>query len=90
MPSGISYAGSFHENPNYVTSWVTHGLLEADIAGATGALAILRRHFDWMNYAGDILAQYLPPYSGPGTPGNPFSPGGIMRDHGHDVCEYSR
>jgi hypothetical protein len=35
-----------HENPNYVQSWVTHGLLEADSAGVPGAAAVLRKHYD--------------------------------------------
>ena len=39
------------ELPDYTQSWVTHGLLEADAAGVAGALAILRKHFDWYNYA---------------------------------------
>ena len=27
----------YRENPNYVLSWLTHGLLEADIAQADGS-----------------------------------------------------
>ena len=52
-----------HENPNYVQSWVTHGLLEADAAGVSGAADVLRKHFDWFNYATDVLAKMLPPQS---------------------------
>ena len=55
-----------HENPNYVQSWVTHGLLEADAGGVSGAAAVLRKHFDWFNYATDVLARMLPPASAPG------------------------
>ena len=42
----------YHENPDYVASWVTHGLLEADVAtgGKAGALQMFRKHFDWFNY----------------------------------------
>ena len=33
----------YHENPNYVTAWVTHGLLEAAGAGYGNCLAHPRR-----------------------------------------------
>jgi hypothetical protein len=59
-----------HENPDYVTSWVTHGLLEA----ASGlpelsdtALRLLRDHFDWFD-ASDTLPLFLPPLGGAGAP----------------------
>ena len=77
---------TYHENPNYVTSWVTHGLLEAHVAGQPQALQTLRRHFDWFNYAGEYLAQFLPPCSGPGTPGNSFSGCSAQaRRNGHSI-----
>jgi hypothetical protein len=75
-----------HELPNYVQSWVTHGLLEAAAAKLDGALAVLRKHFDWFNYNTDVLANMLPPDSVvPGdAPTNPVcSPD--SRDHGHCV-----
>lgn len=75
---------NYHENPDYVTSWVTHGLLEAHAAGVPNALSMLRRHFDWFNYATDFLAQFLPPYGGD-TPGGPWSVDPWQRDHGHGV-----
>eukprot|EP00035_Acanthoeca_spectabilis_P012295 m.219527 g.219527 ORF g.219527 m.219527 type:complete len:991 (+) comp15583_c0_seq1:238-3210(+) len=70
-----------HEDPNYVQSWVTHGLLEADAAGVEGATAVLRRHFDWFNYNTTVLANMLPPNSGPG----PVNCTPDQRDHGHCV-----
>jgi DUF1680 family protein len=77
---------NYHENPNYVTSWVTHGLLEAHAAGQPLALSTLRKHFDWFNYANDLLAQFLPPCSGPGTPGGAWSGCSAQaRDHGHSI-----
>lgn len=51
------------ENPNYVQSWVTHGLLEAHIAGNTAAFGLLRKHWDWYNYC-KYLPLYLPPDEG--------------------------
>jgi hypothetical protein len=42
--------------------------------------------FDRFNYAADILAQFLPPCSGPGTPGNPWSGCSAQaHDHGHSI-----
>jgi DUF1680 family protein len=37
------------ENPNYVRSWVTHGLLDASLAGNPQALPLIRGHHDWLN-----------------------------------------
>lgn len=54
-----------HENPDYVQSWVTHGLLEVAGAGISGALHILRSHYDWFNYETDVLARLLPPLTAP-------------------------
>eukprot|EP00045_Choanoeca_perplexa_P013179 m.147592 g.147592 ORF g.147592 m.147592 type:complete len:838 (+) comp16266_c0_seq1:111-2624(+) len=48
------------ENPDYVVSWLTHGLLEAAIAGNSKALPLLRQHFNWFNNC-TYLPQYLPP-----------------------------
>ena len=77
---------NYHENPNYVTSWVTHGLLEAHAAGQPKALETLRKHFDWFNYATEYLAQFLPPCSGPGTPNGPWSGCSEQaHDHGHSI-----
>ena len=45
---------------DYVTSWLTHGLLEAAVAGEEDALALLREHFDWFN-AAPGLPLFLPP-----------------------------
>jgi hypothetical protein len=67
------------ENPDYVTSWVTHGLLEAAAGGYPRALTILRAHYDWFDVAGDELAQYLPPGGGPNVTGLPW-PGGVPVD----------
>lgn len=46
---------NFHENPDYVTAWLTHGLLEAAVAGQTDALDLLRGHFDWFNSAENLV-----------------------------------
>ena len=50
LACGTGYAMAFpvnesiyHENPNYVTAWVTHGLLEAAGAGYGNCLAHPRR-----------------------------------------------
>ena len=43
------------ENPNYVRSWLTHGLIEASIAGNAKALPLIRGHQDWFNQC-----EYLP------------------------------
>jgi hypothetical protein len=59
------------ENPNYVTSWLTHGLLEAAQSGSSEALSILRAHFDWFNGA-ETLPHFLPPLGGADIPGPPF------------------
>ena len=51
----------FKENPDYVTSWLTHGLLEVAVAmPSSGALSMLRKHFDWFNSA-EGLPLFLPP-----------------------------
>ena len=43
------------EYPNYVRSWLTHGLIEASIAGNSKALGLIRGHQDWFNQC-----EYLP------------------------------
>eukprot|EP00730_Choanoeca_flexa_P000817 TRINITY_DN10349_c0_g1_i2.p1 TRINITY_DN10349_c0_g1~~TRINITY_DN10349_c0_g1_i2.p1 ORF type:complete len:845 (+),score=151.56 TRINITY_DN10349_c0_g1_i2:219-2537(+) len=53
-------ATTHRENPDYVTSWLTHGLLEAAIAGNDQALPLLRQHFNWFNNC-TYLPLYLPP-----------------------------
>ena len=74
------------ENPDYVTSWMTHGLLEASEAGITKALSILRRHYDFFDYAQDELAQFLPPLGGANVTGLPW-PGGEPPDpYGPPYC----
>lgn len=60
----------YHENPNYVTSWVTHGLLEASIGDPIVrniALRLLRGHFDWLDTSSN-LPLYLPPRGADQTP----------------------
>jgi DUF1680 family protein len=37
------------ENANYVRSWVTHGLIDASIAGNPKALKLIRGQLDWFN-----------------------------------------
>lgn len=43
------------ENPNYVRAWLTHGLIEAHVAGNSKALPLIRGHQDWFN-----RCEYLP------------------------------
>ncbi len=45
----------FRENANYVRSWVTHGLLDASVAGNSQALPLIRGYLDWFNHC-----EYLP------------------------------
>lgn len=49
------------------TSWLTHGLLEAAIAGAPEALALVRGHIDWFNQVSPSTPLFLPPV-GEGSP----------------------
>jgi transposase len=37
------------EEPNYARAWLTHGLIEAAIAGNPKAYGLLRGHADWFN-----------------------------------------
>jgi len=52
------------ENPNYVTAWRIHGLLEASTAGNHKALPLIRGHLDWFNN-NTYLPLFLPPAGGP-------------------------
>ena len=72
------------ENPNYVTAWLTHGMLEASIAGNTIALPLIRAHLNWFNN-NTYLPLFLPPIGGaeswdpnfyPNPYGNEFGGGG--------------
>jgi hypothetical protein len=74
------------ENPDYVTSWMTHGLLEAAGAGISQALSILRRHYDYFDYAQDELAQFLPPLGGPNVTGLPWPDGEPPDPYGPPFC----
>jgi len=77
-----------HENPDYVTSWLAHGLLAADEAGVPRALLTLRRHLSWFDNS-TWLPMFLPTDSGPGRDLLPpkFSPtfGGVGAPCGHLV-----
>ena len=81
---------NYHENPDYVTAWLTHGLLEAAVAGEADALRLLRGHFDWFNSA-DNLPLFLPPAL-PNVGVGPFFDenghsvrGSAQFDHGHEI-----
>ena len=54
------------ENPNYVTAWLTHGMLEAHIAGNPAALPLIRRHLNWFNNH-SFLPLMLPTLGGPAS-----------------------
>jgi len=64
----------FRENANYVRSWITHGLIDASVAGNPQALPLIRGYLDWFNHSGfpakvaDKLHGYSPdhyiPYQG--------------------------
>jgi hypothetical protein len=81
------------ENPNYVTSWLCHGLLEAHTAlphinGAAQApvdpalpLQLLRAHLDWF-HASATTPRFLPPRGN--TTGPQWSDeGDPQQQHGH-------
>jgi DUF1680 family protein len=40
----------FRENANYVRSWLTHGLIDASLAGSSQALPLIRGYLDWFNH----------------------------------------
>ena len=58
------------ENPNYVTAWLTHGLIEASIGGNTKALPLIREHLNWFNN-NTYIPLFLPAASGPSDRPNP-------------------
>ena len=41
----------FRENANYVRSWITHGLIDASLAGNPQALPLIRGYLDWFNHS---------------------------------------
>ena len=54
----------YRENPNYVLSWLTHGLLEAEVVQSdTRALNIARNMIDWFNDLSHnaLLPEFMPP-----------------------------
>lgn len=72
---------NYHENPDYVTAWLTHGLLEAAISGDPDAPPLLRAHFDWFN-----AAENLPLFLPPAPQGRlPFGITHAQFDHGHEI-----
>lgn len=54
----------YFENGAYCRAWVTHGLIEAGIAGNDKAFPMLRRYYDWFN-----ASPYLPELSRRGGQG---------------------
>ena len=65
---------ALRENANYVRSWITHGLVDAAVAGNPEALSLIRGQLDWFNhcqYLGQVVDKnrgYIPdhwiPYQG--------------------------
>ena len=47
------------EEPNYARVWLTHGLIEAAVAGNPKAYGLLRRHADWFNRWDEMLPKLL-------------------------------
>jgi DUF1680 family protein len=47
------------EEPNYARAWLTHGLLDAAIAGNPKAYRLLRGHADWFNHWDEMLPKLL-------------------------------
>jgi DUF1680 family protein len=47
------------EEPNYARAWLTHGLIEAAVAGNTKAYGMLRKHADRFNRWDDMLPKLL-------------------------------
>jgi DUF1680 family protein len=47
------------EEPNYARAWLTHGLIEAAIAGNPKAYGLLRGHADWFNQWDEMLPKLL-------------------------------
>jgi DUF1680 family protein len=48
-----------YEEPNYARAWLTHGLIEAAIAGNPKAYGLLRSHADWFNNWDEMLPKLL-------------------------------
>ncbi len=49
---------ALRENANYVRSWITHGLIDASVAGNNRALQLIRDHLDWFNHC-EYLSQVV-------------------------------
>lgn len=49
---------ALRENANYVRSWITHGLIDASVAGNSRALQLIRDHLDWFNHC-EYLSQVV-------------------------------
>ncbi|MDR2286856.1 MAG: glycoside hydrolase family 127 protein [Prevotellaceae bacterium] len=47
------------EEPNYARAWLTHGLIEAAVAGNPKAYGLLRGHADWFNKWNDMHPKLL-------------------------------
>jgi DUF1680 family protein len=47
------------EEPNYARAWLTHGLIEAAIAGNPKAYGLLRGHANWFNRWDGMLSKLL-------------------------------
>jgi DUF1680 family protein len=47
------------EEPNYARAWLTHGLIDAAVAGNTKAYDLLRGHADWFNQWEEMLPKLL-------------------------------
>jgi DUF1680 family protein len=47
------------EEPNYARAWLTHGLIDAAIAGNPKACGLLRTHADWFNRWESMLPKLL-------------------------------
>ncbi|MDR3234348.1 MAG: glycoside hydrolase family 127 protein [Planctomycetaceae bacterium] len=47
------------EEPNYARAWLTHGLIDAAIAGNPKSYGLLRGHTDWFNSWDEMLPQLL-------------------------------
>ena len=47
------------EEPNYARAWLTHGLIEAAVAGNPKAYGLLRGHADWFNHWDAMLPKLL-------------------------------
>jgi DUF1680 family protein len=49
---GTSWGGA--QQSNYARAWITHGLLDASIAGNPNALSLIRGGHDWFNQCPDL------------------------------------